>query len=79
LHLGDSFDVTASKKQTDFHVVGGIRTSAYQIGSRNAKKRPRRRFWWWSRSPAIGTDARILGAVHEVVLVDRVVDLRVPP
>jgi len=39
LHLGDSFDVTASKKQTDFHVVGGSTyESAYQIVIRNAKK-----------------------------------------
>jgi hypothetical protein len=39
LHLGDSFDVTANKKQTDFHVVGGnTYESAYQIVLRNAKK-----------------------------------------
>ncbi|MDB5073246.1 MAG: hypothetical protein JWM87_4357 [Candidatus Eremiobacteraeota bacterium] len=41
LHLGDSFDVTASKKQTDFHVVdskNGIDESAYEIVLRNAKK-----------------------------------------
>jgi hypothetical protein len=43
LHLGDSFDVTASKKQTDFHVVdskNGIYESAYEIVLRNAKKTP---------------------------------------
>jgi hypothetical protein len=39
LHLGDSFDVTATKKQTDFHVVGPLTfESAYQIVLRNAKK-----------------------------------------
>jgi len=39
LHLGDSFDVTANKKQTDFRVLGGnAYESAYQIVLRNAKK-----------------------------------------
>jgi hypothetical protein len=39
LHLGDSFDVTANKKQTDFHVVDAVTfESAYQIVLRNAKK-----------------------------------------
>jgi hypothetical protein len=39
LHLGDSFDVTANKKQTDFHIVDGITfESAYEIVLRNAKK-----------------------------------------
>lgn len=39
LHLGDSFDVTASKKQTDFHVVSTTTyESAYQIVLHNAKK-----------------------------------------
>jgi hypothetical protein len=38
LHLGDSFDVTAHKKQTDFHIVDGITfESAYEIVLRNAK------------------------------------------
>jgi len=39
LHLGDSFDVTATKKQTDYHVVDS-RTieSAYEIVLRNAKR-----------------------------------------
>jgi len=50
LHLGDSFDVTATKKQTEFHIVdlvgvevhgGQVRTRAYQssyeIVLRNAK------------------------------------------
>ena len=43
LHLGDSFDVTASKKQTDFHVVDSKKNlyeSAYEIVLRNAKKTP---------------------------------------
>jgi hypothetical protein len=43
LHLGDSFDVTASKKQTDYHVVdskNNIYESAYEIVLRNAKKTP---------------------------------------
>lgn len=38
LHLGDSFDVTASKKQTDYAVLGGgAYESAYEIVLRNAK------------------------------------------
>jgi hypothetical protein len=42
LHLGDSFDVTAHKKQTDFHIVDGITfESAYEIVLRNAKKTAR--------------------------------------
>jgi hypothetical protein len=42
LHLGDSFDVTASKKQTDYKVVasGSDYESAYEIVLRNAKKTP---------------------------------------
>jgi hypothetical protein len=43
LHLGDSFDITANKKQTDFRVVDSKRDvyeSAYQIVLRNAKKTP---------------------------------------
>jgi hypothetical protein len=41
LHLGDSFDLTANKKQTDFRVVDephDIYESAYEIVLRNAKK-----------------------------------------
>jgi hypothetical protein len=40
LHLGDSFDVTASKKQTDYKVIdsGAVYESAYEIVLRNAKK-----------------------------------------
>jgi hypothetical protein len=38
LHLGDSFDVTASKKQTDYKSLGGnVHESAYEIILRNAK------------------------------------------
>jgi hypothetical protein len=39
LHLGDSFDVTATKKQTDFRVIdsGHIYESEYEIVLRNAK------------------------------------------
>lgn len=38
LHLGDSFDVTASKKQTDYKSLGGsVYESAYAIVLRNAK------------------------------------------
>ncbi|MBV8643120.1 MAG: DUF4139 domain-containing protein [Candidatus Eremiobacteraeota bacterium] len=41
LHLGDSFDVTANKKQTDFKVLGpGTWESAYEIVLHNAKKTP---------------------------------------
>jgi hypothetical protein len=43
LHLGDSFDLTANKKQTDFKVIDsnkGIYESAYEIVLRNAKKTP---------------------------------------
>ena len=43
LHLGDSFDVTAGKKQTDFKVVdskNNVDESAYEIVLRNAKKTP---------------------------------------
>jgi hypothetical protein len=42
LRLGTSFDVTANKKQTDFHVGDTSRTfeSAYQIILNNAKKMP---------------------------------------
>ncbi len=41
LHLGDSFDLTANKKQTDFRVIDSNRDiyeSAYEIVLRNAKK-----------------------------------------
>jgi hypothetical protein len=38
LHLGDSFDLTANKKQTDYSVLGGgAYESAYEIVLRNAK------------------------------------------
>ena len=39
LHLGDSFDVTATKKQTDFRVIetGHTYESEYEIVLRNAK------------------------------------------
>jgi hypothetical protein len=41
LHLGDSFDITANKRQTDFHIVEPkIFDSAYEIVLRNAKKTP---------------------------------------
>ncbi|HEY0395061.1 MAG TPA: DUF4139 domain-containing protein [Candidatus Elarobacter sp.] len=42
LHLGDSFDVTASKKQTDYKSIdsGSVYESAYEIVLRNAKKTP---------------------------------------
>lgn len=42
LRLGASFDVTANKKQTDFHVGDTMRTyeSAYSIVLSNAKKTP---------------------------------------
>jgi hypothetical protein len=42
LHLGDSFDVTASKKQTDYKSIdsGSVSESAYEIVLRNAKKTP---------------------------------------
>ena len=40
LHVGESFDVTATKKQTDFHVVVPDQTyeSEYEIILRNAKR-----------------------------------------
>lgn len=38
LHLGDSFDVTVSKKQTDYKSLGGsVYETAYEIVLRNAK------------------------------------------
>ncbi|MBC5816579.1 MAG: DUF4139 domain-containing protein, partial [Candidatus Eremiobacteraeota bacterium] len=38
LHLGNSFDVTARKKQTDFHIAGFCQSdSSYQITVSNAK------------------------------------------
>ena len=38
LHLGDSFDVTARKRQTDFHFAGGCTSSSsYEIVLSNAK------------------------------------------
>ena len=37
LHLGDSFDVTAKKKQTDFKVVNCAYESAYDVRVANAK------------------------------------------
>ncbi|MEA2784995.1 MAG: hypothetical protein QOF71_1099 [Candidatus Eremiobacteraeota bacterium] len=43
LHLGDSFDVTARKKQTDYKVVSSTEDryeSAYEIVLRNAKPTP---------------------------------------
>lgn len=41
LKLGDAFDVTAEKKQTDFRARGGhMYESAYEIVLRNAKKEP---------------------------------------
>jgi hypothetical protein len=43
LHLGDSFDVTANKKQTDFKVLDSSDDwyeTAYEIVLRNAKKTP---------------------------------------
>jgi hypothetical protein len=42
LHLGDSFDVTASKKQTDYKSIdsGSVYESAYELVLRNAKKNP---------------------------------------
>ena len=40
MHLGDSFDVTASKKQTDYHDSGATYESAYEIVLRNAKTTP---------------------------------------
>ena len=41
LHLGDSFDVTARKRQTDFHFVDNCTTeSSYEIFLGNAKPAP---------------------------------------
>ncbi|MFN2529076.1 MAG: DUF4139 domain-containing protein [Candidatus Baltobacteraceae bacterium] len=41
LHLGNSFDVTARKRQTDFHIVTYCQSeSAYQITISNAKPAP---------------------------------------
>lgn len=43
LHLGDSFDVTANKKQTDFHFVGMgscATVSSYEVRLGNAKPQP---------------------------------------
>ena len=41
LHLGDSFDVTANKKQTDFQGIGGCTyESSYEIAIGNAKSDP---------------------------------------
>jgi hypothetical protein len=42
LHLGDSFDLTANKKQTDYHLVDVPRSyeSAYEIALHNAKTVP---------------------------------------
>jgi hypothetical protein len=38
LHLGDSFDVTANKKQTDFRIIGGCTyESSYRVAISNAK------------------------------------------
>jgi len=37
LHVGDSFDVTARKMQTDFHLVGCGADSSYKIVLANAK------------------------------------------
>lgn len=39
LHVGDSFDVTARRKQTNFHIVGGgVYDSSYEFVISNAKK-----------------------------------------
>ncbi len=40
MHLGDSFDVTAAKKQTDYRDLGSTYESAYEIVLRNAKATP---------------------------------------
>ncbi len=41
LHLGDSFDVTANKKQTDFKGLGGCTyESSYRVAISNAKDQP---------------------------------------
>ena len=41
LHLGDSFDVTANKRQTDFHGNGNCSfDSSYAIVVKNAKTDP---------------------------------------
>jgi len=41
LHLGDSFDVTANKKQTDFHGTGKCSfDSSYEVLVKNAKTEP---------------------------------------
>ena len=41
LHLGDSFDVTANRKQTDFKLPGNCTfTSSYEIVVKNAKSEP---------------------------------------
>jgi hypothetical protein len=41
LHLGDSFDVTANKKQLDFHALGNCTyESGYRIVVKNAKTDP---------------------------------------
>jgi hypothetical protein len=41
LHVGDSFDVTARRKQTDFHVVGNYTyDSSYEFVISNAKTTP---------------------------------------
>jgi hypothetical protein len=41
LHVGDSFDVTARRKQTNFHVAGfGTYDSSYEFVISNAKKTP---------------------------------------
>jgi hypothetical protein len=41
LHLGDSFDVTANRKQTEFHALGGCTyESSYTIVVKDAKTEP---------------------------------------
>ncbi len=41
LHVGDSFDVTANKKQTDFQGIGGCTyESSYEVALGNAKSEP---------------------------------------
>jgi len=41
LHVGDSFDVTARRKQTNFHIVGGgVFDSSYEFVISNAKTSP---------------------------------------
>lgn len=53
LHMGDSFDVTARKIQTDFHLDGCGADSSYRIVVSNAKTAAQRQCWlrhWPKRS-----------------------------